>query len=461
MYLSENRTLRMATLCGLYVAQGVPWGFVSITFAAWLAQPKHDLTVEEIGPILAVATLPWSFKFIWGPLMDRFTIRRFGRRRPWIIFAQSMAILVLGSMIFIDDLPSMIWTEAPANGRTLQYAYRFVPGPLAALILLANVFVSMQDVAVDALAVDLLKEEERGIANGLMYGSSYLGTAIGGAGLGYIVVAYGIQAGLAGQALLLSMIMLLPLIFRERPPSAELLQNRRRLSDAPGAPMGGDGKPAGSVLSAAEPSSGSIVWDLLRAFSLRATLIGVFVALSVRIASGILTAVLLHYLMTRGGWAQEEYTSMVGGYAVGVGLIAAAAGGFLADKVGPKVLIVITSLLLGATWMSFGLFHTMIESKPLVIAMFLGQEFLLAAMSVSLFSLFMGISWPRVAATQFTTYMAMMNLSATIGAYMAGMLSEKYDVFQILLIAGGMQAILVVPVLLIDARQTRRVLGNS
>ncbi|MCP4513398.1 MAG: AmpG family muropeptide MFS transporter, partial [Fuerstiella sp.] len=100
----------MITLCGLYVAQGVPWGFVTVTFAAWLAQPKHDLTVEQIGPIMAVATLPWSFKFLWGPLMDRFTIPSMGRRRPWIIFAQSMAVLVLGSMLLFDDLPSMVWT---------------------------------------------------------------------------------------------------------------------------------------------------------------------------------------------------------------------------------------------------------------------------------------------------------------------------------------------------------------
>ena len=49
-------------------------------------------------------------------------------------------------------------------------------------MLLANVCVAMQEVAVDALAVDLLTEQERGVANGLMYGSSYLGTALGGAG---------------------------------------------------------------------------------------------------------------------------------------------------------------------------------------------------------------------------------------------------------------------------------------
>ena len=197
MYLSEHKALRMLTLCGLYVAQGVPWGFVTVTFASWLAKPEQGITAEQLGPILAVATLPWSFKFLWGPLMDRFTIRSMGRRRPWIIFAQSMAILILGSMVFIDDLPGLVWTEPPNDSGWMKVVFGLVPGPLAALILFANVFVSLQDVAVDALAVDLLAENERGVANGLMYASSYLGTAIGGAGLGFIVSRYGIQAGLA------------------------------------------------------------------------------------------------------------------------------------------------------------------------------------------------------------------------------------------------------------------------
>ena len=182
VYLSENKTLRMLTLCGLYLAQGVPWGFVTVTFAAWLAEPEQGITAEQLGPILAVATLPWSFKFLWGPVMDRFTIRSLGRRRPWIIFAQSAAILILGSMMLVNDLPNLVWTQTPEGTGWLQVVYRLVPGPLAALILFANVFISLQDVAVDALAVDLLAENERGRANGLMYASNYLGTAIGGAG---------------------------------------------------------------------------------------------------------------------------------------------------------------------------------------------------------------------------------------------------------------------------------------
>ena len=435
----------MTTLCGLYVAQGIPWGFVTVTFAAWLAQPKHNLTVEQIGPILAVATLPWSFKFLWGPLMDRFTIPSMGRRRPWIIFAQSMAVLVLGSMLLFDDLPNMVWTSAPDSSPAMKMIFNLVPGPLAGMILLANIFLSMQDVAVDALAVDLLKEDERGVANGLMYGCSYLGTAVGGAGLGWVVSRFGIQAGLMWQAILLMGIMLLPLLFRERPLTAHA-EN--------------DGQSDGPELQPPAGASQSVFGDLWKAFRLRSTLLGAGIALGVRLGIGVLAAVFVDYLL-KNGWTQQEYTSVTGGYAVVFGLCGSVLGGFVADRVGAKPIIVVVSLLLGGLWIGCGAYPPVVQSKMLMKCLLISQEFLLGMISVSLFSLFMTISWPRVAATQFTTSMALMNLSTTCGSYAAGELSLYYEVQQILIIAGLLQMAMLVPVLFIDPEQTRRVLGDT
>ena len=439
------------TLCALYCAQGIPWGFVTVTLLAWLARPENNFTTEQLGPIVAVAALPWSFKFFWGPVMDRFSIPRFGRRRPWIIFAQSMAILVLGMILLFDDLPSMVWTETPADHWFWNVAYQFAPGPLLLMILVANIFVSIQDVAVDALAVDLLNEDERGVANGLMYGSSYFGTAVGGAGLGWVVSMYGIRAGLIGQTVLLGIIMLLPLIVRERPSDSQKSDSEKSDSQKK------DSSQNPNELVAQETKRGeSIVKNLVRAFSLRSTILGAVMALGVRVGIGVLTAVFVDYLIKDGGWSQEEYTTTVGGYAVGLGLVGSVSGGFLADRAGTKSMILLSSFLLGALWIGFGMTPTAIDSKTNVQFMLLAQEFLLAVMSVSLFALFMGISWPKVAATQFTTYMALMNFSTTIGSYAAGYLDLRYTIFQILIVAGLTQIALSLPVLLIDPQETRR-----
>lgn len=477
LYLSENKTLRLVTLCGLYIAQGIPWGFVTVSFASWLAKPEQGITTEQLGPILAVATLPWSFKFLWGPLMDRFSIRSLGRRRPWILFAQAMAILLLSSMLVVEDLTTWVWKSAPEAGSWRNTIYPIVPGPLAGLILLANVFVSMQDVAVDALAVDLLDEKERGIANGLMYGSSYLGTAIGGAGLGFVIARFGIQAGLCGQALLLSGIMLLPLCFRERRQATEVsqLETSRTLGQAPNSAEAEASLGAGCIGRECDAnkkfrSSGrdrgtrqkdSMVANLLKAFTLRATVLGVVLAVVIKIGSGVVTTVLVDYLMKEGGWRQEEYTAVTGGWAVMLGLAGSVVGGFLADRWGPKGLIVTSSCALGLLWLIAGSGPGFMSSGKTVTVLILGQDLLLAIMSVSLFTLFMTISWPRVAATQFTAYMALMNLGTTIGSYAAGSLGQAFSISEVFLLVGGLQIFAVAPVLLIDPRETRRVLATE
>ena len=160
-YLAESGSLRLLTLCGLYVAQGLPWGFIAVAITATLA--ARGLDPGEIAQVTILATLPWSLKWIWGPLIDRFRLPIMGRRRPWILLAQSGMILVL---LLLAAFPALTQDLG-----SLKYAIFFV-----------NCFASLQDVSVDALAVDLLKPEERGRANGLMYGSSYAGNALGGAG---------------------------------------------------------------------------------------------------------------------------------------------------------------------------------------------------------------------------------------------------------------------------------------
>lgn len=124
-------------------------------------------------------------------------------------------------------------------------------------------------------------------------------------------------------------------------------------------------------------------------------------------------------------------------------------------------MIIRTSLVLGILWVLFGISTTALGHRGLVVSLLLLQEFLLAMLSVSLFALFMSISWPKVAATQFTAYMAMLNLSTTLGSYLAGRLSSSLSISHILVVAGFLQAAIIIPVLYIDPTETRRKLGTG
>ena len=147
---------------------------------------------------------------------------------------------------------------------------------------------------------------------------------------------------------------------------------------------------------------------------------------------------------------------------MGLGLAGSIAGGYAADRIGARRVAGLATSLLGLTWIGFSLLAPFWHSKLLVAAALLLTELFAGAMSVSLFSLFMGISWPAVAATQFTAYMALVNLSKTAGAKLVGPLREFFPMEHLYFVLGVFQLLVIVLLLRsIDPHETRRVLGNG
>ena len=159
---------------------------------------SKGLTIVESGQLTAMATLPWTFKLIWGPIIDSFTYKKMGKRRPWILIAQSGMALSLIAMIFMGDLSE--------NITLLGWMFFF-----------HNCFASLQDVSCDALAVDVLLPEEQGKVNGAMWGSKIIGTGTGAAVMGTLLVSNGLAFTIIVQTLLMLVIMIFPLFILERP----------------------------------------------------------------------------------------------------------------------------------------------------------------------------------------------------------------------------------------------------
>ena len=178
--LTENRLRRMVSLCVLYFAQGLPWGFASVAFAAYLAD--NGLTPQEIAALFATIALPWTFKWIWGPVIDTVNMPQFGSRRLWIIFAQFGMAVSIGTLLLIPDLKNQLDT-------------------VIKLLFIHNIFASLQDVSTDALAVDVLRDDEVSKANGYMFASKRAGMIIGGAILGGFATKIGIRGMLTIQLL--------------------------------------------------------------------------------------------------------------------------------------------------------------------------------------------------------------------------------------------------------------------
>jgi PAT family beta-lactamase induction signal transducer AmpG len=298
------------------------------------------------------------------------------------------------------------------------------------MVLLHTVFNSMQDVAVDALAVDLLEEHERGRANGLMYASKYGGGMIGGAGMSTVIALSGLRSALVLQVIVLGAIMLVPLLVRERAGPPEI-----------------------------RPKLGAVLRSLARAFTLRSTILCGVLMLGVNVATGMLNAIANVLFTQRLGWTDTEYAQLTGGPGLAMGLGGSVLGGFLADKVGHRRLAAIASAMLGISWLMFGLVEPWWTNRSFIYGLALVEPLCQSVMTVSLFALCMDVAWPRVAATQFTVYMALANFSMTQGFKLAGSAEQWWEYSAIFLVAGGMQLAVTLVLPWIDPNQTRRTLA--
>src|SRR5690606_5955510 len=143
---------KLTLLASLYLAQGMPYGFFSQFLPAMLR--AQGVSLEGIG-LASLLALPWALKFAWAPLVDRHGSARFGHRRGWIVPIQLLTVVTLLALSQVDPTVEI---QAMLAG-----------------VLLLNLLASTQDIATDALAVTILRPEERGLGNGIQVAAYRLG----------------------------------------------------------------------------------------------------------------------------------------------------------------------------------------------------------------------------------------------------------------------------------------------
>jgi len=152
----SNRRIAVMVLLGL--SSGLPLALTGGTLQAWMTVAGVNL--RTIG-IFSLVGLPYTLKFLWSPLMDRFVPPYLGRRRGWILATQ--LCLLLG-IIVMGTIPPR---EAPL---------------VMAMMALCIAFLSAsQDIVVDAYRTDTLKEKERGIGSAVFVTGYRVGMLLSGA----------------------------------------------------------------------------------------------------------------------------------------------------------------------------------------------------------------------------------------------------------------------------------------
>ena len=157
---------RVGLMLPLGFASGLPLALTGDTLAAWARTAGVSLT--EIG-LLGLVTLPYTVKFLWAPLVDRYALPFLDRRRSWILIFQLLLILAICSMAAFD----------PVNR----------PGVLAAMAVLVALFSASQDICVDAYRTDILEEYQRGSGSAVFVSGYRLGMIMSG-GLAMVLAGH-------------------------------------------------------------------------------------------------------------------------------------------------------------------------------------------------------------------------------------------------------------------------------
>ena len=385
--LSESRPLRLTVVTAMYVAQGIQYGLLIVALPAYMA--AHDMSPAAIGGFISAVVLPWTLKLLYAPLMERYTFLAMGRRRPWIL----------------------VGTLGTAAGYAVA---ALVPDPLAqlglltALVVGSSLFLALQDIATDALTIDVVPLEEQPLANGLMWGGKVLGIAGTAAGGAWLLSQVGIAATLMVAAAATLAFVLLPLLVRERP-------GERLLPWTAG---------AASATAEALQLDGwaEIGRSLRRVVFLPASLLAAAVGFLALFQQGLFDAYGPVLAVQHLGWADTAFSNAKAvGTLVG-GIVGMVGGGLLVRWLGRTRAMRVSLYVLAGVGVAMGL------AVPLWSSAFVVEVYLLlwitaqTLATIAFFATCMALCWKPVAAVQFALFMALANVGLVSGAAVTGAL---------------------------------------
>ena len=370
--LSDGSAWHITSLSAVYLSQGLSGGTL---FALTTYLVSMGASVTDISLLLSITMIPWTLKVFLGPLIDSFTLKRFGRRRFWILISQIAMIIAVLPLTVIE--------------------VKEVSFILITLLTVHNAFVAISDIAIDALAADSLQEHQLGNANGFMWGSKTLGRGIGMALATSIFFNYGVNLGYSILIIMMTLTFLFPFFSAELTYKAgsnsELYKNRLSITD--------------------------LMRGISQSLLTKSALAAIIFMLFSNLAYGIFDVIYNEFYMKVLGWSGEEigylrpFGMWLGGF---IGLSA----GILSVYLGKRYLLLffLTSQILLFLFLSSFSAET---SRTLASLAIIGVDAFDAGFMVLIFSILMALCTTQTSATNFGIFMGFGNISTLIGNNLA------------------------------------------
>jgi MFS transporter, PAT family, beta-lactamase induction signal transducer AmpG len=137
-----NRRMLICIFIGF--SSGLPLFILLNLVAAWLRSEGVDL--KSIG-LFALIQFPYTWKFLWSPLMDRYALGRLGRRRGWMLGTQMLLLLSVAAFGLFNPKTDLL--------------------TIAALAALVAFFSASQDIVLDAYRREILSDAEQGLGTAI------------------------------------------------------------------------------------------------------------------------------------------------------------------------------------------------------------------------------------------------------------------------------------------------------
>jgi MFS transporter, PAT family, beta-lactamase induction signal transducer AmpG len=367
---------KMAVLLFLGFSSGLPLYLTSKTLQAWMTTAKVDLTT--IG-LFSLVALPYSFKFVWAPVMDRFIPPFLGRRRGWVLITQILLLLAIAAMSLHD----------PRQGLRM----------LAVNAIAIAFFSASQDISLDAYRTDVLENREMG-AGAAVFVLGYRIAMITSGALAFFLAD---RLSWPTTYLILSTLILVGVV-------TTFLAPEPVLNDAP-------------PKSIAEAVVLPFADFFQRAGILRALLVLLFIVVykySDSLAGSMTTPFLL-----QAGFSETEVGAVFLGAGVIATILGVLAGGAVIGKVGINRSLWIFVIVQGLSNLTYYVLSLAEKNHALMVTAVVIENFGLGLVTAAMTAFLMSMCNKRFTATQFALLSSLMAASRDILVAPGGKLAES------------------------------------
>ncbi len=368
----------MLALLFLGFSSGLPLFLTSKTLQAWMTVEGVDL--KAIG-LISLVSVPYTLKFIWSPLLDRFVPPFLGRRRGWLIVLQVALILAIAAMSL----------QQPRQALQL----------LSFNAVLIAFFSASQDIAFDAYRTDVLEPREMGAGAAV----AVLGYRLALLVTGSLALILADRIPWSTVYLLMSVFMavgLLTTLWAPEPENPE--QPPDSLADAVTLPF---------------------IEFFQRSGVLRGVLILLFIVLY-KLGDALVNNMSTSFLLppTGLGFSQTEIGAIQGGMGLLATIVGTLAGGAFLSKIGINRSLWVFGALQAVSNLAYFVL-AQVGKNYSVLVLTINIEHFCAGLGTAAFVAFlMSLCNPRFSATQYALLSSLMALSRDILVAPAGILAK-------------------------------------